>query len=92
MKDISATIWNKIQTRFGRSYTNTMLPNLLHKHQTEIRDLFSSEAVQNSEVYDTNKVAHILSSFYELNDYAFTSSLNWMLTFELYRKSLSDAR
>lgn len=91
MKDVTATIWNKLQSRFGRSYTNTMLPNLLHKHQTEIRDLFSSKAVQNSEVYDTNKVAHILSSFYELNDYTFTSSLNWMLTFELYRKSLSDA-
>lgn len=91
MKDVMATLWNKLQAKLGKKYSNSLVTGVLLEYESDIKDLFSSKAIQESGVFNTEKVSHILSSFYELNDYTFTSSLNWMLTFELYRKSLSDA-
>jgi hypothetical protein len=91
MKDVMATLWNKLQAKLGKKYSNSLVTSVLLEYESDIKDLFSSKAIQESGVFNTEKVSHILSSFYELNDYTFTSSLNWMLTFELYRKSLSDA-
>lgn len=91
MKDVMATLWNKLQAMLGKKYSNSLVTGVLLEYESDIKDLFSSKAIQESGVFNTEKVSHILSSFYELNDYTFTSSLNWMLTFELYRKSLSDA-
>ncbi len=90
MKDLTATIWNKLQAKFKTRFTNTLVPNILLTNEAEIRDLFAAKTVKESGVYNPKQVEHILSSFYELNDYTFASPLNWMLTFELFRKSLSD--
>lgn len=90
MNDLTSLVWMKANTKLGRFYRNQFLTDILLKNETQIRDLFSSSFFKEAGCYNLNRTHSLIHSFYNDNNYNLASELNWLLTFELFRKTIEN--
>ncbi len=85
MTSLQARIWEKCHHTFGKPYQNMDKIIFLENLRTYIGDLYLSESVQNSQIYNKQKLASIIHPFLKGNRDTL-SQVDWWLTFELFRK------
>ena len=61
---------------------------LFHVHEKTIREIITRDAVREYKPYDEEAVMSIINDFYSGKKNS-SSDLNWLLTFEMFRKKLS---
>jgi hypothetical protein len=84
---IESRVWTILMKKIGRyQYDNTADEFLRHIEEF-VRDTFNSKDVIECQYYNYNKVKKIIDGFYEGNQ-SYTSQLDWLLAFELFRQSI----
>jgi asparagine synthetase B (glutamine-hydrolysing) len=74
--------------RFGHRYRDNSTDIILHRMEEYVRDVVASAGVRNSSYYDAARVKHAVESYYR-GEPGLTGTVNWWLTFELWRASLA---
>lgn len=73
--------------KYQENYSQTLLNNL----KEYVYDMLNSRAVKETSYYDYTKIKTIVESYYKGNT-SLIKSLDWWLSFELYRRSFSSLK
>jgi len=89
LKTIPAAFLTKLKQKFGFVYKDTLVIRFLETLSEYIQDTFNSTETSSCDYYDHNKVKKILNEFYQKKDYNFAGHVNWLLSFETWRRTIN---
>jgi hypothetical protein len=87
MTSLTAYAYTGLKRKFGRSSWEATLFNFFKTHEKAIKEIITREEVREYKPYDEESVMRIINDFYSGRTKD-TSDLNWLLTFEMFRKKL----
>ena len=87
MGSLTAYAYTGLKKKLRMSSREATLDNLFRTHEKVIKEIITREAIREYEPYDDESVMRIINDFYS-GKTKNTYDLNWLLTFELFRKKL----
>jgi hypothetical protein len=88
MNSLLAFLYTKIKSKFTKDVNSIKKTELFHKKKELIYDIVMSKEVKNFSLYNYDRVKKIIDQYFQ-GDISLLSQLDWWLTFELWRRSLS---
>ncbi len=89
LNTISAAIWKRAKVKLGLNYTDDLSHLILQPMKEFIFDIVNSSEVVTYPAYNHVYIKHIITNYYNGNKEQ-ADSIIWWLTFELWRKSLTN--
>jgi hypothetical protein len=86
---LSARLHSRINNRLGVNYQSKLPSELFIAIKEFVMDTIQSSEVKNCKLYDHRKVGRIANDF-STKDYKFNTEIDWFLSFELFRKGLTE--
>lgn len=83
-----AFLWTSAKRKIGQTFLSENRINLLQRLEAFIRDTAESRSVKEYAPYDQEKVRSIIENFYS-GKHWFAPQLDWWLSFEVWRQSLT---
>lgn len=89
LNSLQSRIWGIARKKLGLvSYQNKNSDILLKNFKEYVFDAVNSREVKETSYYDYTKVKNIVDRYYN-GDLSYSSELDWWLSFELFRQSIS---
>ncbi|RPI07005.1 MAG: hypothetical protein EHM64_00990 [Ignavibacteriae bacterium] len=87
----SSTAWmvTKVKNQISKPYADTLPDRFLLQLKEFVLDLAHSNEVRNWSGYNQDKILYSVDSYYK-GDSHLRSTVNWWLTFELWKRSISN--
>ena len=85
----AAWLVTKVKTKLGRRFVDHSSDGLLQSMKEYILDKAHSSEISECSFYDGKKISHATEMYFAKGDRTFGHTIDWFLTFELWRKSLS---
>ncbi len=80
--------YTRIKKSLNKKITNDLKINFYTSHEQAIREIITREEIREYKPYDEEAVINIINGFYS-GQYEKIDELDWLLTFELFRKNLN---
>ncbi len=87
LNTLQAWAWTRIKSRLGRPYQDTMRHQVLERVKPFVMDTLESSDVRSYGAYDREYISRVVREYYSGN-LQLANTVDWWLTFELWRKSL----
>jgi hypothetical protein len=87
---IKSRLVNRLKSQLKLSYTEPDKIIILNRLRDYAYDLLLSQSLKNFELYDYKKVTNLVENFYD-GDLALSNQVSWWLSFEIFRKSISES-
>jgi hypothetical protein len=88
LSSLTSYAYTHLKKAIRKNPQEESLCGLFRMHEKTIREIITRDAVREYKPYDEEAVMSILNDFYGSRK-ASASDLNWLLTFEMFRKKLS---
>ena len=88
LKDLSAMAWMKAKRKIGIGYVNSEGSELMFDLEEYVRDTFTESFLSQSNCYSQKKVLRLIDGFYKEKNLSKASAINWLITFESFRKQV----
>lgn len=83
-------IWSMIQKKIlKKNFIDDIVPTFFNKYKSYVFDLLNSKDIKYSEIYDFDKVNKLINNYYNGNS-NLLNSLDWFLSFELFRQGIEN--
>ena len=88
LTSLTSYAYTKLRQTMKRNTPGESISNFFRSHEKVIKEIITRDEVREYKPYDEEAVMKIVSDFYEGNNKN-TDDLNWLLTFEVFRKKLN---
>jgi hypothetical protein len=85
----SSRVLQKIKRKFGLTYKNNARYEMLMSLKTYAKDKIHSQDIKSFDMYDFKKIEGLVNGFYDGKNMKLSGSLEWWITFEIWRESLT---
>ncbi len=90
LNSLQSRIWTMASKRMGSKYKEISNTDILLKlSKTYIYDIINSKHVKESGIYDNTKIQNIVDGYYHSSSMNAGYSLDWLLSFLLFKDSIS---
>lgn len=84
--NLSTSLLLKLKRKFGFYFRDNQQIIFLNNLSEYVQDTLKSTDVISCDYYDKDKIKNIVNGFYRDKNYSLASQLDWLLSFEIWRK------
>ncbi len=88
LTSLTSYAYTKLKQTMSKNTSGESTLNFFRTHEKVIKEIITRDEIREYKPYDEEAVMQIISDFYEGNNKN-TDDLNWLLTFEMFRKKLN---
>lgn len=88
LSSVASYAYTKLKKSIRKNATDEQVLNLFKTHEKAIKEIITRDEIREYKPYNEESVMHIIDDFYSGKNKN-TDDLNWLLTFEMFRKKLN---